>query len=189
MKKLSLLTAIVAIGLLFGGCSDNKKNKNSIEQANSLLSTNNIVLTSLNNKQFIIDKTDNGLHLKGAKDKVVIYDIFATWCPPCQAEASHLASLQKKYKNKLIVLGVSVENNIPNKKLEAFRQQHHADYTLVNSSANSHLIDAVAKELHLGRDFGIPLMAMYKNGKLLTYYQGATEEEFIESDIKKALGL
>ena len=189
MRKISLLTAIVAISLLVGGCSEEKKNKNSIEQANSLLSTNKIVLTSLNNKQFVIEKKDNGLHLNGAKGKVVIYDIFATWCPPCQAEASHLTSLQKRYKDKLIVLGVSVENNIPNKKLEAFRQEHDAEYTLVNSNENSRLINEVSKELHLGRDFGIPLMVMYKDGKLVTYYQGATEEEFIESDIKKALGL
>jgi len=32
-------------------------------------------------------------------------------------------------------------------------------------------------------------MAMLKNGVLINYYQGAVEEEFIESDIKKALGL
>jgi thioredoxin-like negative regulator of GroEL len=50
------------------------------------------------------------------------------------------------------------------------------------------IIDAVAEKLNVGRDFGIPLMAMYKDGKLVNYYQGATEEEFIESDIKKALG-
>jgi len=187
MKKIPLLTTLLTIGLLFGACS--KDEKNSEQEANSLLATNEIVLTSLNKKQFIVKKTDTGLKLKDAKGKVVIYDIFATWCPPCQAEASHLASLQKKYKNKLIVLGVTVENNIPNEKLQEFRKQHHADYTLVNSSENTRLIDAVAKQLKLGRDFGIPLMVLYKDGKILNYYQGATEEEFIESDIKKALGI
>jgi len=187
MKKIPLLTTLLTIGLLFGACS--KEKESTAQEANSLLATNEIVLTSLNNKQYVVEKTPNGLKLKDAKDKVVIYDIFATWCPPCQAEASHLASLQKQYKKKLIVLGVTVENNIPNAKLEEFRTQHHADYTLVNSSANMHLIDEIAKQLHLGRDFGIPLMVLYKDGKIINYYQGATEEEFIESDIKKALGI
>jgi len=187
MKKIPLATTLLTISLLFGACS--KEKENSEQKANSLLATNEIVLTSLDNKQYVVNKSPNGIKLKDAKNKVVIYDIFATWCPPCQAEASHLASLQKKYKNKLIVLGVTVENNIPNEKLEEFRKQHHADYTLVNSSANTHLIDEIAKELKLGRDFGIPLMVLYKNGKIINYYQGATEEEFIESDIKKALGL
>ena len=189
MKKIPLLTTLLTISLLFGACSKDKEKENTTQEANSLLATNDIVLTSLNDKQFIIKKTDTGPKLQNAKGKVVIYDIFATWCPPCQAEASHLASLQKKYKNKLIVIGVSVEHNVANKKLQEFREQHHADYTLVNSSANMRLIDTIAKQLHLGRDFGIPLMVMYKDGKLITYYQGATEEEFIESDIKKALGI
>jgi len=189
MRKIPLLTTLLTISLLFGACSKEKEKENATQEANSLLATNDIVLTSLNNKQFVIEKTDTGLKLKDAKGKVIIYDIFATWCPPCQAEASHLASLQKKYKDKLIVLGVSVENNVPNEKLQEFKKQHHADYTLVNSSANMRLIDDIAKQLHLERDFGIPLMVMYKDGKLITYYQGATEEEFIESDIKKALGI
>jgi thiol-disulfide isomerase/thioredoxin len=187
MKKIPLFTTLLTISLLFGACS--KEKENNEQEANALLASNEIVLTALNNKQFVVKKTNTGLKLKNAKGKVVIYDIFATWCPPCQAEASHLASLQKKYKNKLIVLGVSVENNIPNEKLEEFKKQHHADYPLVNSSENMRLIDAIAKQLHLGRDFGIPLMVLYKDGKIINYYQGATEEEFIESDIKKALNI
>ena len=186
MRKTPLLTTLLAVSLLFSACSN--ENENTAQAANSLLTTNEIVLTSLDKKQYIVEKTDTGLTLQGAKGKVVIYDIFATWCPPCQAEASHLASLQKKYKDKLVILGISVENNIPDEKLKTFKKQYHADYTLVNSSENMRLIDEVAKQLHLGRDFGIPLMVLYKDGKVINYYQGATEEEFIESDIKKALG-
>lgn len=187
MRKIPLLTTLLTIGLLFGACS--KEKENSTQEANSLLATNEIVLTSLDNKQLVVKKTDKGLKLEGAKGKVVMYDIFATWCPPCQAEASHLASLQKKYKNKLVVIGITVENNIPNNKLETFRKQHNANYTLVNSTENKRIINEIAKELKLGRDFGIPLMVMYKDGKIINYYQGATEEEFIQSDIKKALGI
>jgi hypothetical protein len=32
------------------------------------------------------------------------------------------------------------------------------------------------------------MMVMYKDAKIVNYYLGATEEEFIESDIKQALG-
>jgi len=187
MQKIPFLTTLLTISLFFSACSN--ENKNTEQEANSLLATNEIVLTSLNKKQYVIKKTDKGLELQDAKGKVVIYDIFATWCPPCQAEASHLASLQKKYKDKLTILGVSVESNIPDSKLKDFKQQFHADYALVNSTDNMRLINTVAKQLHLGRDFGIPLMVLYKDGKIINYYQGATEEEFIESDIKKALGI
>ena len=185
MSKISLLSTLIALSLLFTACSKEETQ----EDANSMLSTNEFILTALDKTQLSITKVPSGFKLKGAQDKVIILDIFATWCPPCQAEASHLTSLQNKYKDTLVVVGITVEDNIKNSKLEAFRSEYNAQYTLVNSNENGRLIDAVAQKLKVGRNFGIPLMAMYKDGVLINYYQGAAEEEFIESDIKKALGL
>jgi len=187
MSKTALLSALISISLLLNACS--KKEETHADDANSILSTNEFVLTGLDKKQYVVQKESTGFSIDGAKNKVIIFDIFGTWCPPCQAEASHLASLQKKYKDALLVIGVSVENGIPDSKLVDFRQKYDANYALVNSSENGRLIDAVATKLNLGRNFGIPLMALYKDGKFINMYQGATEEEFIESDIKKALGL
>ncbi len=183
MMKISLLSTFLIISLLFTSCSKEKK-----EDANSMLSTNEFVLTSLAKKQYIVKKSADGFSVDGAEGKVILLDIFATWCPPCQAEASHLTSLQKKYKDSLLILGITVENNIADSKLKQFRSSYSAEYTLVNSNENSRIIDAVATKLKLGHNFGIPLMVIYKDGKFINFYQGATEEEFIESDIKKALG-
>ena len=188
MSKNKILSTLVAFTLLFGGCSDETKNE-SVADANAMLATNEIVLTGLDKKQYVIQKKATGFILDGAESKVLLIDIFATWCPPCQAEASHLSSLQSKYKESLVVLGVSVEEGVEDAKLQLFGEQYGASYTLVNSGENSKMIEAVATKLKIGRDFGIPLMALYKDGVLINYYQGAVEEEFIESDIKKALGL
>ena len=192
MSKFPILTSLLAVTLLFQACSKEEKSQKTInkakQEANTPLLSNQFVLQSLDKKQYIIEKKADGFALKGAKGKVLILDIFATWCPPCQGEASHLASLQKKYKKNLQVIGVTVEQNIPNSKLENFRKEFGANYTLVNSNENQHLIDAIATKLKIGKNFGIPLMALYKDGKLVNFYQGSTEEEFIESDIKKALG-
>jgi len=184
MLKISILSSLVAFSLLFGGCSSSKK-KN--DDANALLATNEVVLTSTNNKQYVLKKKNDAYVLENSKAKLLILDIFATWCPPCQAEASHLASLQKKYAGKIKIIGVSIENNIPNSQLEMFRKEHGANYTLVNSSSNKKLIDTIATKLKLGNNFGIPLLVIIKDGKIVKYYQGAVEEEFIESDIKRSL--
>lgn len=48
--------------------------------------------------------------LSDFKDKVVILDFWATWCPPCRNEIPHFIELQQKYGSKgLTVVGVSVD--------------------------------------------------------------------------------
>lgn len=184
MLKRSFFSVSIVVSLFFSACSSS----NDESDANALLSTNEFVLKALSGQEHIVTKENGGFALKSQKDKIVILDIFATWCPPCQAEALHLSNLQEKYKENLKVIGISVEDDITAAKLQEFKTQYHADYTMVISSENRRIINEVAKTLNIGRNFGIPLMAMYKNGKLINYYQGATEEEFIESDILRALG-
>jgi thiol-disulfide isomerase/thioredoxin len=184
MFKTTLLSSLLAFSLLFTACSSDNSAE---EDANALLAKNEIVLTATDNKQYVLKKESQGYRLENSKAPILILDIFATWCPPCQAEATHLTSLQKKYKEQIKIIGVTVEENVPNAKLETFRNKYNAEYPLVNSPENGRLIDEVAQKLQLGRNFGIPLLVIYKDGKLLKYYQGAIEEEFIESDIKRAL--
>lgn len=187
MSKTFLSSTLLVFILLFQACSSNKKSE-EVEDANAMVASNEYILTELNKTQYTVKKESNGFSVNGTQGKVIILDVFATWCPPCQAEASHLSSLQEKYKNDLLVLGISVEEGIEGSKLQAFRDEFNAQYAIVNSSENRRLIDAVASQLNVGRNFGIPLMALYKDGKFINFYQGATEEEFIESDIKRALG-
>lgn len=181
-KKYLFLLSII-FGLLFLGCSDNKKS-----DANDMISADQYVLIGLDKKEYVVRKEAQGFVLKGAEGKIVIFDIFATWCPPCRAAAPHLSSLKEKYKDDLIIIGITIEEGIEDAKLQEFAQTYGAKYTLVNSAQNRNLTSAIVKELELGDRFPIPTMAMYKDGKLINHYVGATEEEFIESDIRNALG-
>src|SRR5438034_1178856 len=47
--------------------------------------------------------------LKDAKGKVVLLNFWATWCGPCRAEIPGLIELQKKYPDKLQVIGLAVD--------------------------------------------------------------------------------
>lgn len=183
MFKKSLLPALFTTIFLLQGCSSDKA-----EEANSMIAANEYVLTALDNKQYTVKKQASDFILENAKGKVVIFDIFATWCPPCRAAATHLSSLQEKYKDDLIIIGVSIEDDITNAKLLEFRKEYDANYTLVNSAQNRILADKIVKELNLGERYPIPIMALYIDGKYINHYIGSIEEEFIESDIKKALG-
>jgi len=55
----------------------------------------------------LTDLNGKTLSSSSLKGKVVLMNFWATWCPPCRAEIPDLISLQKKYGDKLIVIGIS----------------------------------------------------------------------------------
>ena len=147
MIKKSILISSIIFLMIFQGCSSEEKKTQDI---NSMLAKNEYVLKGLDSKEYKVTKEANGFVLQNAQDKVVIFDIFATWCPPCRASASHLTSLQEKYKDDLIIIGLSIEDKIENSKLQEFAKEYNAKYTLVNSAQNRVLADAIVTELGLG---------------------------------------
>ncbi|MCD6172745.1 MAG: TlpA family protein disulfide reductase [Sulfurimonas sp.] len=187
MLKKSILITLLAMTVIFQGCGDTKKEE--VKEANKVLSSNEFILTSTDNEQYIVKKEADGFVVENTNGKVVIFDIFATWCPPCQASAIHLTSLQKKYKDNVVVIGITIEENVTNEKLKEFKKEYKADYVIVNSKRNRALINELALALNLGKRFPIPIMILYKDGKLISHYIGEVQEEFVQSDIKRALHL
>ena len=51
------------------------------------------------------------------KGKFVLIDFWATWCPPCRKAIPELNAFQKKFGEKLVVIGVSDESEEAVKKL------------------------------------------------------------------------
>src|SRR5258706_14380970 len=45
------------------------------------------------------------------RGKVVLVNFWATWCGPCRAEIPDLVELQKKYKDRLQILGLVVDDD------------------------------------------------------------------------------
>jgi len=188
-KSISIITLVLAL-IFFTSCSTEN-------EANDMLTSNEYVMTTTDNKQLVIKKSDSdGFLVDGSDGKVILVDIFATWCPPCQASASHLTSLQEKYKDKLLVIGSTVElpeftkeGKIINDKIDEFRLKYNAKYTIVNSDQNMRLNDAITSSLKMGKRYPIPTVVLYKDGKYINHYVGSVQEEFIESDIKRALGI
>jgi len=184
MLKKAIFSIFVVL-LLITGCSKDKQHQN--KEANEMKPTNEYILTSTENKKFTVIQEKDGFRLKGADGKVVIFDIFATWCPPCRKATAHLSALQKKYKDDLVVIGITIEDNINNEKLEEFKNTYGVNYVLVNSKINRVLADKIVQSLKLGDRYPIPIMTLYKDGKYITHYVGSIEEEFVQSDIKRAL--
>jgi thiol-disulfide isomerase/thioredoxin len=62
--------------------------------------------------------------------KVVLMNFWATWCPPCRDEIPDLIELQKRYKDQLIIIGVSSDDG-PLETVSRFAADHNMNYPIV----------------------------------------------------------
>lgn len=68
----------------------------------------------------LVDAEGNQFELSEAKGKVIIINLWATWCPPCIAEMPSLEELYKDYGDKVEFVLVSDESQ---KKTSAFLEE------------------------------------------------------------------
>ena len=61
--------------------------------------------------------------------KVVLVNFWATWCPPCRAEIPDLIALQERYRDRVVVVGVS-EDEIPAPDVKRFVDEHKMNYVV-----------------------------------------------------------
>lgn len=96
----------------------------------------------------LVLRTINGktVRLHDLRGKVVLLDVWATWCPPCREEIPHLQQLHKKYgKRGLTVIGVSFAEG--KAAPAAFAKQQKLTYTIAYTDEKSARV--VAKELEI----------------------------------------
>ncbi|AMA73239.1 TlpA disulfide reductase family protein [Aneurinibacillus thermoaerophilus] len=97
------------------------------------------------------------MHLSDLRGKIVILNIWATWCPPCREEIPDMVKFYRAYKEKNVeILAVNLtetESSVPNVKRFAQgmnmqfpvlldRKSHVADMYQVTIVPTSFIIDA-----------------------------------------------
>jgi cytochrome c biogenesis protein CcmG/thiol:disulfide interchange protein DsbE len=92
------------------GCQDRK----SESESNNHVSNDSLLAESENQADlapdFTLPKTDGSeIKLSDYKGKIVLIDFWATWCPPCRRGIPDLIDIQKKYREKLVIIGISLD--------------------------------------------------------------------------------
>lgn len=137
-------------------------------------------LTFLNEEKIKLQKFDRGVKVEG-NDQAILFNFFATWCHPCKAEIPHLNNLQDKFKGKLKIISVLMEDKAKD-EIEAFAKHYKVKFDITYGANNFHFAKS------LGGVVGIPYMVLYKpDGTYATHYVGLVPEEMLESDISKVI--
>ena len=119
-------------------------------------------------------KTLDGESLKLAdfNDKVVILNIWATWCGPCRQEMPELVKMSNEYKSRgLVVLGIATtynEQNDPAHVKEYIKAQS-VPYKIIwdDGTLSAPLVQAVQGRSVIPQSF-----VLSRDGRIVKHFQG-----------------
>ena len=198
MKKL-LLVLLCAFALVFLGCSKNESESYSLGEYAPFKDGEEISLKSVSGASVSLVRTDKGFVLKGS-DKIVMLDIFGTFCAPCKSEAPHLMDYQLNHDDFMLIGLITFEQISDKDVIEKFIKPFNAYYFIANEGEkNERLISQVLADIGYDSALSLPFKVVLKGGKyeLLSdnlgerggkealYYLGAVSSELVAKDLEK----
>ncbi len=198
MKKFFTLISLISI-LIFTGCSKTPEKEEKV----TVKETETIKVKDINSgAEYTLKRENGGFVVKGHEDKAIMFDMYATYCPPCQKEAPHLTELQVKHAEKFLIIALNTFEEVTDSYInDNFRFKYGAYYFITNSKDNQKIIDTILKDIDYKRVIQIPFKVVIKDGKYQTltdiynarntdnkYYIGAIESKVIEKDLEGILG-
>ncbi|MGH9341301.1 MAG: TlpA family protein disulfide reductase [Acidobacteriota bacterium] len=122
------------------------------------------------------------------RGKIVLVDVWATWCGPCLRAIPELVSLQERYQEDLTIIGLSVDEEGWD-AIEPFLKKHsEINYTIATRHPEPTLqVGTVVNLEPLGRVSVLPTSFLIdREGRLVSKYVGP-EMQKIEADLQQLL--
>jgi len=140
-------------------------------------------ITDIQGVSHQITGTEEGLDIKGLEGKIVFLEFFGHRCPPCLASIPHLIKLQKKYKDKLVIVAVEVQG-MSNDTLKAFAKEKGMNYIVVADEKAGNFVSYIAQRAEWRGS--IPFMvALDTKGRVQFVQAGMLPEPSLEELIKQ----
>lgn len=172
-----ILLALVT--LIFIGCGSQETNISSVRLENP----KELTVTTHKGEAVKILTTREMMQLVPAPNKPLLMVYFTTWCPSCVAEIPELVALDNENKGEISIVGVLLEPDYEEEKVDAFIKQHNISYQLVTPHSSFELGKLV------GGIRSIPQMFLYDSkGKLVRHYSGPEKKEVLQLDINTLKG-
>ena len=115
---------------------------------------------------------------KAWKGKVVLLNFWATWCGPCRAEIPDLITLQNKYRDQLVIIGLSVdEGKTANADVKKFVTDHQMNYAVA-------IVDEKIEKLFGGVSSIPSTFVLNTEGKMVQRHLGTLNAAVTEQEVR-----
>ncbi len=168
MNKRFVTISIICIMLLtfsFLSCSNKKENVSNKEKK----AEKEIVL-----KKFDLNSLKNLFN--NNKKPLILLNFWATWCSECRKEMPNLIEFYDKYKDKVTLIGLSLDNS--KEEVKNFMKLAHVNFPV-------YMVDKKLSQHFMVN--GIPVTFIFKNGKFVKYHLGSYSYSQLTSDIDSLL--
>ena len=134
-----------------------------------------------------VDESAYAKLLEAQSGKVVLVDFWATWCPPCREELPVLAALERKWRDKGVVL-ITISADEPEQERDAREVLSQAGIPLPaylkRVKSNEDFINSVDRTW----SGALPALFLYgREGKMAGSFIGETSADEIERAVRKLL--
>lgn len=126
-----------------------------------------------------IDLDGHDRSLATLRGKVVIVNVWATWCGPCRREIPALAALQSKYAGKLQIVGL-LQDNVSDDAARAFGASVGMNFPIVSS--NFEIESRLPKILALPTTF-----VLDDEGRLVAMYAEQIDPAQLEREVVRLM--
>ena len=132
--------------------------------------------------EFAVKGIDGGtVNLAAARGKVVLLNFWATWCGPCRMEVPDLVELQKKYQDRLQVIGLVIDD-ADEDAVRKFAERYSINYPV-----------AMATDEMRFQFGGVPALPtsfiIDAQGRVVQKHIGLRDPELYEMEVRALLGM
>ncbi|WP_122863476.1 TlpA family protein disulfide reductase [Campylobacter showae] len=184
-KTVKAIFAALACAIFLAGCGEDETAKAPVK-IEGYKTGEEIALKSVFGKELTLKRVDGGFVIKGKEDKILMFDIFGTFCPPCQKEAPDLTKFQIDNLNDFTIVALTHFENVTNEYVvENFAQKYNAFYFISNDAKiNDRLAAQILEDIKYERLESVPIKMVLKGG----VYQELTDVDSGKFGVKYYLG-
>ena len=142
-------------------------------------------LHSIQGKKIVIVERKTGFIFPQYTNKIVLLQMFGKNCSHCIKEIPVMGKIYQKYRNKVEIIAVQVEDKMSSREAKKFIRKHRIKYPIIPGDHATNL------QYNIQSTYGwtgvLPYTLVIKNGVTEFTYPGEVSYREINSDIRSIL--